>query len=271
LQQGDLLKRTDDLNAVVTKYHPYYAEKKDYTHFLVLTQSCDLVRRDGDECGCAYINLAVVRPLEFVLNREADAYRRTRIMKRINGVSNKDRNKLDMFLHRLLNNNEKDYFYLHEETTVGIYSSCAFLRLSIAIRADEHYRTCQEARIASLKTEFQSKLGWLVGYVFARVGTMDWERPALLAMVKKILKENIIWLDEDKIRAANISDEEIDALPPEELVKRIEAAKVSKKKEQVIAAILTELQAGEFVRTEDVEKIKVRLRGAETVSALLKN
>jgi hypothetical protein len=175
-----------------------------------------------------------------------------------------------MFLNRLLNNNEKEYFYLHEEPQIGLYSSCAFLRLSIAIRADEHYAMCRDARIASLSPEFQSKLGWLVGNIFSRVGTTDWKENELKVKVKKILEEHIVWLDEDKIKNTKLSDADINSLSPKELIDIINATQVVKKKDQIIAAILAELQAGAFVRAEDVEAMKGRLGQAQTVAALFK-
>ena len=75
LCQGDVLKKTDDLVAHLKKYHPYYADHPDYKYFMVLTQSCDLVRRKGKPCDSQYITLAAARPVEEALRREAAKHR----------------------------------------------------------------------------------------------------------------------------------------------------------------------------------------------------
>ena len=71
LMQGDVLRRTSELVAILQQFHPHYASHPDYKCFMVLTQSCDLVRRNGDPPSSPYITLAAVRPVEEVLWREA--------------------------------------------------------------------------------------------------------------------------------------------------------------------------------------------------------
>ncbi|KAB2911414.1 MAG: hypothetical protein F9K29_22585 [Hyphomicrobiaceae bacterium] len=271
LQQGDVLKRTPDLDAIVRQYHPYYGEKKDYTHFLVITQSCDLVRRNGKPCDCPYINLSVVRPLHAVLEREAAMYQRNPLLRRAGAVSKKNRGRIHSFVERLLNNNEKEYFYLHEEPQVGLYSSCAFLRLSIAIRSNEHYEVCHAARVATLSSEFRPKLGWLLGNIYSRVGTEDWESSALEKEISTILDGTLRWFDEEKIKATKLTEEEIDSLTPEEIATAVQSAEVVRRKDQVISAILTELQAGNFINPGDLDAVKHRLGQATTVAAFFKS
>jgi hypothetical protein len=70
LAQGDILQRTDALVSLLGEYHPHYAEHPDYKFFAVLTQSCDLVRRDGRPPKSPYITIAAARTLEETLLRE---------------------------------------------------------------------------------------------------------------------------------------------------------------------------------------------------------
>ncbi len=44
LQQGDILSRTDELLTVLKNVHSYFCDER-YLAFIVVTQSCDLVRR----------------------------------------------------------------------------------------------------------------------------------------------------------------------------------------------------------------------------------
>ena len=61
LEQGDLLQPDDGLRAAIEDVHPHFVDPK-YTAFIVLTQTCDLVRRveRGRVCKAPYVNLAVV-------------------------------------------------------------------------------------------------------------------------------------------------------------------------------------------------------------------
>jgi len=73
LQQGDVLLRTASIDALLKEIHPHYT-KEDYRYLMVLTQTCDLVRRlgsaEGKRCKARYISVAAVRPLERVIARE---------------------------------------------------------------------------------------------------------------------------------------------------------------------------------------------------------
>ena len=60
LCQGDILKITEEIKTVLTEVHPYFLNDQ-YKYFMVLTQSCDLVRRNGSKCKTPYITLAAVR------------------------------------------------------------------------------------------------------------------------------------------------------------------------------------------------------------------
>ena len=65
LLQADILERTDALVAILKECHTYFC-REEYTGFAVLTQSCDLVRRNG-ECKAPYISIAVIREFEPLL------------------------------------------------------------------------------------------------------------------------------------------------------------------------------------------------------------
>jgi len=70
LKQGDILEKTPELSALLNNYHSYYATSSEYTHFQVLTRSCDLVRRgSNNNCTSRYITLAAVRSLDTVIKR----------------------------------------------------------------------------------------------------------------------------------------------------------------------------------------------------------
>ena len=63
LCQGDVLQVTDGMRDILKEVHPYFLNKQ-YKYFMVLTQSCDLVRRNGGNCKTPYITLAAVRSFD---------------------------------------------------------------------------------------------------------------------------------------------------------------------------------------------------------------
>lgn len=174
LKQGDILNKTDDIEKILKEVHPHYL-KKDYKYFIVLTQSCDLVQRDETGCKAPYITVACVRPLETLLKRELAKYQ-TEFDKSNEICNMKCKTNFDQFLSRVLNNNEPEYFFLQEEPASNFSESCiAFLRLSISLKSAEHYSTCLSAKILELEDSFKAKLGWIVGNMYSRVGTADWQ------------------------------------------------------------------------------------------------
>ena len=54
LCQGDVLLKTDALSRILESVHPYFLND-EYKYFMVLSQSCDLVRRNGKNCKTPYI------------------------------------------------------------------------------------------------------------------------------------------------------------------------------------------------------------------------
>ena len=170
--QGDILRPTRALGSLFTEVHPHFDNSK-YTAFLVLTQTCDLVRRDRKPCRSRYINLAVVRPLKDVLlallDRECE---RAKVgEKLLDGVyASESQFRGVQLLQRIVNQNAQaeGLFYLHGDAAVEIlFPSVALLQVSVAVRAWEHYDTLVAAP-GRLKPEFRSKLGWLIGNLFSR-------------------------------------------------------------------------------------------------------
>lgn len=211
LEQGDILKRSDELLALLRKVHSHFCDDK-YVNFVVLTQTCDLVRRKS-HCNAKHITLSVVRELDHVLPellREVSADERIFVQgKKI---------AAKQFVERLINQNEqaKGLFYLHPDSDAGIATpSIAFLRVSIALRQD-HYNVLKSSRVGRLAPEFSSKLGWLSGNLFSRIATTDWpEKDARtgLALIDKYVDHVVpadrwvpdIWLTRAKNDGFDIS------------------------------------------------------------------
>jgi len=203
LKQGDLLSKSDDLIRILDEVHPYFCNP-EYKYFLVLTQSCDLVKRNGDDCSAKHITLAAVRSLEDALKRGAEMYFQSSLEKKTKLIlEERKHNKIVEFVVRLMNNNIPEYFYLHPETQYKFPEPCvAFLRVSIALRASEHYDTCLSAKVLELNDAFKAKLGWLVGNLYSRVGTEDWTNKISLEEFNKqcidLVEANFMFVNSPK-------------------------------------------------------------------------
>jgi hypothetical protein len=173
LAQGDIIEPTPDVRVVLKEVHPHFLDTK-YVSFMVLSQSCDLVRRSGYRSQP--INLCVVRELSSVAARLLELF----CGSGISGIFRLENlNDARRFLERVVNQNEQavGLFYLHPDADSGIsVASIAMLRIAIALRTD-HYDKLVAARRGRLRPEFQAKLGWLIGNLYSRVGTEDWSEP----------------------------------------------------------------------------------------------
>lgn len=267
LLQGDIVEPTEDLRSVLREVHPHFLDPK-YTAFLLVTQSCDLAVRRG-RYNTRYLNIAVVRPIEAVLHdflahvcrpvvegvylqgTKAEAYR---------------------LLERLFNQNEQGLglLYFHPDVEAGIaIPSVALLRVTVTLRV-EHYHVLRQARRGRLCAEFRSKLGWLVGNLYSRIGTQDWSEPPerrkdLERLVKQYLDAGDpsygpVWVSETLVSAAREGGVEVERLERDKVASTLEAHRPPPAKTQVIDQMLRVLK--EVVPTVDEEmlaRIKNRL------------
>ena len=270
LQQGDILRRTDELIDIIKEYHSYYT-KEDYTHFIILTQTCDLVRRKGT-CSASYITLAAIRPFELVLKKEFKKYQNY-FSKRAGVGNKKHKGRLKNFLESLMNNNHKEYFYLHEEHDYGFnQSACVFLRLSVAIKSDVNYEKCLNSRILSLNEVFRAKLGWLVGNIYSRVGTQDWtdsiEKNEFEKFIDDKLEGLFNWYDDKQLKAAEKhADKQLIETGGENLRNYIESIKPPKRKDIVLDRVIEILNDSAIIQGDkELRTLRMKLSNDSLLS-----
>lgn len=209
LDQGDILEPTAELQAIFRDVHPHFMNPK-YLSFMVITQSCDLVRRKGS-CSAKYISLSVVRSLDSVIHDLLDAT----CMPLVPGVYLQEtKGKARELLERILNQNEHQLgiFYLHPDIdSVGIGEAAVVLmRVHVTLRSS-HYEVLQRARRGSLDPEFRNKFAWLMGNLYSRIGTPDWgDKPdgkkIMADLIKQILSSggsaSPVWIRQELYEAA---------------------------------------------------------------------
>lgn len=205
LQQGDILGLSDELQSVLNKVHPWFCHQK-YLGFIILTQSCDLVTGRGDPCKAPHIAVAPLRSARQVIHSMLPVLCEC-IYDNMYLADSKGR--LASTVSRIINQNESSLglFYLHPEAELEIGEEClATLRISVSLKASEHYNVLRSSRLGTLKTEFAHKLGWMCGYLYSRVGVQDWqinsERESEASDIVKELCEfpDIEWLSSTKLK-----------------------------------------------------------------------
>lgn len=245
--QGDILVPTIGLRELFKKIHPHFDNDK-YLGFIITTQTCDLVRRGAlKQPKAQYINIAAVRPLEQMLIRFLDATCKPLST----GIySQENKQFANELLYRIVNQNESNLglFYLHPEKNIKILEpSVAMLRVHVALKA-ENYQILQEARRGRFEEIFQHKLAWMVGHIYSRIGTRDWnedsdDKKNMRKAIKEHLKHCQIndcfpyWIpteaaksiEESKINISGLTKDEIETLvtdhtPPAKIDQAINAA-----------------------------------------------
>ena len=79
---------------------------------VVLSQSCDMVR---GRVKADHVALAPAVPLNDIVSEKVAGLQKLEIAKLAGICGRNQKSKLNEFLTRLFNNNEPNYFYLHEE------------------------------------------------------------------------------------------------------------------------------------------------------------
>jgi hypothetical protein len=164
LWQGDVIARDKLIDSGALKGHQdYFAERADFCGFCVLTQTCDLVREPRDQC-VDHICLAVIRRLTDVFC--------------VADVEKKNIDRTRDLLKKILNHNEnkKAYFFLHREPVAEIGEHWVVdLRTIFSLNSQFHYDEILSARMVSLASVYQNKLGWMAGHMFSRVPTKGFD------------------------------------------------------------------------------------------------
>lgn len=275
-EQGDFVEPTTQLREVLEQVHRHFCDEK-YLGFLVLTQTCDLARRRGAPPAARYINIAAVRSLEAVLPKLVSTVCPpvTGTLYRMSG-----KQKAHNLLHRVIHQNERKLglFYLHPDADWGIGEpAVAILQVSVALRAD-HYEILQSARKGRLNPDFQAKLGWLVGNLYARPATPDWEdQPGGKAEAKRLLNDlldapgQLEWIDDASVDAAREAGVSIDGLTGEAAVAALKKLKPSRPLDEGVEIMLSALsdvipQTG----AGQIRRLRQRLKNDERLRVLLR-
>jgi len=237
LKQGDILSIADASQALRRKFNATFGKR--YSYFIVLTQSCDLVVRSHSKPKIDTVSFAPLRSLNGVLRELVDRGQKSVLSKKANVCNLKYRDKVADFLDRLLQNNEGNYFFLHHQIELGFPDSmCALLRSSRQMELKDSYEDFCKLRVLSLNDEFRPKLGWLVGQLYSRVATRDWDPSDIKTVKNEHLNTVCGWVDSEKLSAVEKKYANSRSLPGKvSLRKEIESFHVVSKADNVLERV----------------------------------
>jgi hypothetical protein len=242
LEQGDFLLPTPELHAALTQAHRHFTAEK-YLGFVVITQTCDLVRRPSP--AAPFVAIAAVRSLRSVLPKllrsACDPWN-------VGIFPESRRDSARKLLERLFNQNEQalGVFYFHPDADLELGEpAVALLRVSVALRT-EHYDALLTSRRGRLRLDFQAKLGWLVANLYGRAASADWgDAPGGKEKLAEIINGCLadpLWANDEALMSAKTKK----ALPPdvsvEDAVKELERLTPPEIKERVADEAVLALQ-----------------------------
>lgn len=269
LRQGDILLATKDLQEVLQQHHKYFVTECDvhpgrlkYPYFMVLTQSCDLVKREGNICKTPYITLAAVRPLDVALKKigeDNSVFKdRTKIERELDIYSNKLKNSTINFLERLINNNEAEYFFIYGDDKVGLDQHyVSFLKVSIALKARENYEVCLAAKRVELAEPFSHKLGWHVGNLYSRIGTEDVSPEKLSELKESFMGDYYKFVTPKAIK--DLPENYLGGKTKEEVIKEFEKQTFEEKDKRLakIAEAVIRIVEKEEIELDELQKQRI--------------
>ncbi len=194
LEQGDIIRLDESLKEKIKEYFPLpeSTHKNENSYILVLTQTCDLIRRR--KCVKAeHIKFCLIRPFSAYLEKKLENY----FNKKIANIHLGTELQFSYFVEeimKLLNNSGdiKTYFFLPKKSPFEEHM-VAILSVSYPLRIDSYDKLLKN-RILSLKPEFQAKLGWFLAQLYGRIAASDLTEYKssrnLMATIRKEIEKN---------------------------------------------------------------------------------
>lgn len=277
LHQGDLIKRTERIDAIIKEFLPHFYDDLNVC-FSLVTQSCDLVRREKEDCKAKKLTFAVVRALDHTIEAEAEKYKITKMQQRFDVFDDNSQKKIEQFVERLLNNNESKYFFYAKDIDFDLaMDHCAQLEYIFTLDSKEYYDVILEAKFVQLNESFEHKLGYLIGNNYLKIGTEDWV-PNTLDKSSFDKKRNYLsgknrYFVEGRILKtieSRLSDQDLDHITVEEFDKILrEEKKIAKKKKEVFNDI-KEILMDKIKDNDTVETIMKLLENNPKITSKLK-
>jgi hypothetical protein len=209
LYQGDIIFIDDVIRENLIAYNKTKADTCDFT--IILTQSCDLVKRSelGNKCKAQLLHLGFLSSFDEYFVDNLSKYCENGLFGgKISIIEQGKAQKLQNNLERLFNNNLSDLFFIPEDNGQGLSSHYVVDLRDQCLISFNYYDNLLMNKRCELEEIYRAKLGYMVSQLFSRIGTKDWDKDELNSMLKSMINEKSIILPKEKIKL--VKDRESD-------------------------------------------------------------
>lgn len=194
LYQGDIIHLKDDLK---TNFLSNFNLGFDPEYLMIVSQTCDLVRRSNRPPKIRHVNVALVRPFKNFLKYAVQELNVTEI-ENTKVINDSSLNVLKTKLFDLINNcNSKSHFFLPRKSPFKEHMIVVF-NTTYPLRFEEQYELLLKNRVLSLKNEYKAKIGDVYATLFDRITVnelidkKDWSKDKLKILIDNLLDSNHI-------------------------------------------------------------------------------
>lgn len=280
LEQSDIIRRGPELVSMLKEPHSYYASAQDYSHFIVLTQSCDLVRY-GSGIKSNYITIAALRPFSKFVEKITGKSDCSRSHAPVQIIRAESKSLIWQKVEQLLHYDLPGYFFVPAGSVPSVdVPLVGFLQLAVSIKP-EHYEICRANRVGKLQNVFSAKLGWLTGNQYSRVATPDIDgsnergdtRRLTDFLFNEYIDKEVFWFTQkqlvmfDNVLAAEIGDE-MEVIPKR---RALEIASEIPPEIDEVADIVAKLagQLGAGIPAEKIQSLRNQVRNHRRLNSIV--
>jgi len=280
LEQGDIIRRGPEIVEMLDEPHGYYAKAQDYSHFLVLTQSCDLVKY-GKGIKSNYITIAALRPFSKFVEKVTGKNDCSRDGVPVRLLQAESKILIKQKIEQLLHYDLPGYFFVPAGSVRSIdVPLVAFLQLAVSIKP-EHYERCKSDRVGKLQNVFSAKLGWLTGNQYSRVATPDIdnsnERGSTLELLKSLfdhyIDNDVFWFTQKQLGIFDkkVAAETISSHGPLPHRRALEIAAEVPPEIEEVADIVAKLagQLGGAIPNDKIENLRNQVRNHRRLKSIV--
>lgn len=209
LSQGDIIFLNDQLKTVFLEH---FKVEFDPEFLMVLSQSCDLVKRGNRAPKINHIILSLVRPFRNYIKHVVKDLSPVKIGNDVTLIKDNDFDSLRQKVFDLINNaNAKTNLFLPEQEPFEEHMVAVFNTV-YPLRFREQYDLLLENRVLSLNNDYKAKVGDIFSTLFDRVvvteltDSKDWDKKKLFSFIDEIFEEyGLIKTDRNVIKNFSIT------------------------------------------------------------------
>lgn len=268
LQQGDVLRVDGQFSQYFSEFYPAIQPVNSNEYVMVLTQSCDLVRDKKRKPKLSHINVCLIRRLSLFLTQLINDEIKPTTIKDKKILTRDALDQLKDSFSKLFNNNDQKTLFFLPKTIPFEEDMVAVLPLSFSFQTN-HYDLLIENRILGIKTEFQAKVGYIIGQLYNRIATPDlhdfgWDDKKIRSYINQLLDHLNLQQVPDKDYLEYIKANVNENIGVNELIQEYGALRVSKSLKPMLKNIKTHL-----IRLfEDEQRIHTLLASANDKRAI---